>query len=669
MAIDQSQKGVLQKLSHVHPVYWMVLILLLAALLRVYGIYNISPPGLEHDEVANWLIDRAILDGNHAFYFTEAYGHEAGFHYLQAISVAILGDHALALRLPAAFAGLLLVAIHYTLVRRLFGLRVALISAAFLTVLFWGVFYSRLGLRAILLPLVSGLSLFCWWEAWRLKRMPSRSFKQQTAIRWLLSSAEFYFVLAGLLAGLTLYTYMAARAVPIFYLFFILYLAFFHRTELIQCRRGLLLFVLIFVIIAAPLVIFLLNNPGAEFRISEVDAPLRALRDRDLQPVLTNSLKIMGMFGFSGDPLWRQNVAGRPVFGPVLALLFYAGIIVALWRWKRPRYAFLILWLGTAAAPSIVTVDAPSTIRMVNALLIVTVFPAIVIHKMPWFSTKMPKLSTVGPYLLALLLVFAHIWWTAQGVFHIWPVNDEVQFVWQASLTETAAYLDAAEDDSPVTIAGWSPATLDPTTMLLSMKRRDLDLRYTGSDSQSQPIRSLIIPGSESATEIRITRPDIREFSPDLESQLTEWGARMEAQDSFVLYELPTTFNVAPQVAVPTFFGDHLRFLGYSYSDHASSCSSGVCRILSFWRVQQPPDTSLSFFLHATDEQGNLLAQDDGLDAPAHHWRSGDIIVQNHLLDLNQLDVDSFRLGVYVPQTGRRLLLPDGADYFSFSLP
>ncbi len=42
---------------------WVVLILLLAAGLRIYGVYRISPPGLEHDEVANWLIDRAILDG------------------------------------------------------------------------------------------------------------------------------------------------------------------------------------------------------------------------------------------------------------------------------------------------------------------------------------------------------------------------------------------------------------------------------------------------------------------------------------------------------------------------------------------------------------------------------------------------------------------------------
>ena len=86
----------------------LVLILLIAFAYRVIGITAVSPPGLEHDEVANWLIVQDILAGKHAIYFTRAYGHEAGFHYLQAGSITVLGDNALALRLPAFFAGLLL---------------------------------------------------------------------------------------------------------------------------------------------------------------------------------------------------------------------------------------------------------------------------------------------------------------------------------------------------------------------------------------------------------------------------------------------------------------------------------------------------------------------------------------------------------------------------------
>ncbi len=79
-------------------------------------------------------------------------------------------------------------------------------------------------------------------------------------------------------------------------------------------------------------------------------------------------------------------------------------------------------------------------------------------------------------------------------IFHTWPENEEVQFVWQAALTETAAFLDQESGIDQAAVGGWSPATLDPATMLLSMRRRDLRLRYFGSDSMVDPVSTLIIP-------------------------------------------------------------------------------------------------------------------------------------------------------------------------------
>ena len=177
--------------SPAHLRIWVLLVLLVAATLRLYGLNNLSPPGLAHDEVAHWLINRSILAGNHAVYFTEAYGHEASFHYIQTAFTVLLGDHALALRLPAAFAGLLGVAISYALTRRLFGVRIALIAAGLLAVLFWPVFYSRLGLRAISLPLLSGLSAYFWWQAWnegRVTHQPAHSPTRPLAHSLLLTS-------------------------------------------------------------------------------------------------------------------------------------------------------------------------------------------------------------------------------------------------------------------------------------------------------------------------------------------------------------------------------------------------------------------------------------------------------------------------------------------------
>ncbi|MFQ5398204.1 MAG: ArnT family glycosyltransferase [Anaerolineae bacterium] len=632
-------------------------ILLAAAVLRLH---RLTALGLEHDEVANWLIDRSILDqGNYAVYYTAAYGHEAGFHYLQAAFVALVGDHALALRLPAAFAGLLLVAVSYALARRMFSKDTALISAGLLAILFWPVFYSRLGLRAITLPLLSGLSAYFWWRAWRLgtgtRRLESKN--HPVAL-----SPHHLFTLSGLFAGLSLHTYMAGRAVPLFYGLFITYLAIFHWPDLKRRWHGILLFTVVMTAVSAPLFLYLQTNPGAEFRITEIDAPLRALQEGNIRPVLENSLKVLGMFGFRGDPLWRQNIAGLPVFEPIIATLFYLSLTVNLWRLQDSRYAFLLLWLLTSAIPSIVTINAPSTIRIINSLPILTLFPAQVIHISGQLSTVFPKLSTetpkIGGKLILTILLLYYIGGTVKNTFTVWPQNDEVQFVWQAALTDTAAYLDTSSDLTPTAIGGWSPATMDPPTMALSMRRDDLSLRYFGSDSMTAPINTLILPKESDA--VRIIRPNIREFAPDLEAQLILWGAKVERRATFTLYTLHFPPPLQPQYPDSANFEDQLLFLGYD--------APSPNHLITYWQVVASPTGSRRFFLHLLDANGNIISQHDSLDAPAMHWKPGDILVQHHALEPDTAVPVRFRLGVYNPDTCthgpcQNLLADDGAPF------
>ena len=169
------------------------------------------------------------------------------------------------------------------------------------------------------------------------------------------------------------------------------------------------------------------------------------------------------------------------MFDPVLALLFYAGVALCLWRWREPRHAFVLLWLAASVIPSLVTVDAPSTIRMINALPVLMLFPLLaasaatrwgksrygrsvkrnaarLIHFGPQLSTLWTRLSTdlvttLAGWALVLLLLY-HSWATVDGLWRVWPASDEVQFVWQAALTEAGAHLDAAADTGPV--ARWT---------------------------------------------------------------------------------------------------------------------------------------------------------------------------------------------------------------------
>ena len=707
----------------------LVALLLLATALRVVGLDNFpapqgaTPPGLEHDEVAHWLINRDILAGNHAIYFTEAYGHEALYHYLQAGFGALVGDHALGLRLPSAYLGVLLVAVGYALGRRLFGERVGWWSAAFLAVLFWPVFYSRLGLRAIALPVVSGLSAWAWWRAFAGGRgsgratnplpnplpkgegvpdplpnplpkgegmpnpLPNPLLKGE-GVPSLAPLHMGWVIASGALAGLSLYTYMAGRAVPIFYALFTVYLALFHRPAFRARRRGLLLFWLALAAVALPLAGFLLTNPGAEVRIAEVDAPLRALLAGDLRPLLANAVAIAGGFAVRGDPLWRQGIAGRPVFDPVLGLLFYVGIALCLWRWREPRHAFALLWLAAAAVPSLVTVDAPSTIRMINALPLLMPLPLLALaagerllqaHQRPPVKSKLPRLIHFYPQLstlwttlstdlitglangLLLLLLLYHAWATVDGLWRVWPANDEVQFVWQAALTEAGAFLDAAAETGPVAIGGWTPATMDPPTMELTLRRDDLALGFF------DPTTSLLLPDPADGA-ARLLRPVILPLAPELAALTGPWttlpeGAAPGRQFAFYRYE--TLPPLRPTVAADAVFGGEVRLLGY---DPGPTCadSTAPCTLVTYWRVLAPTGEPRRLFLHLAGPDGAPLAQDDRLGAPAEHWRPGDTVVQ--LLTLPRTGGE-LRLGVYDPTDGRRLPTAAVADYVVVALP
>lgn len=635
----------------------LILILLAASAFRFIGLDNFptprgaTPPGLEHDEVAHWLINQDILAGQHAIYFTEAYGHEALYHYLQAGFGALVGDHALALRLPSAYFGILLVAVSYALARRLFGVRVALWSAAFLSVLFWPVFYSRLALRAISLPVFSGLAAYWWWRAFPFKAdvvgstgFEGRAVANGTGMWWLFA--------AGVLAGLSLHTYMAARAVPIFFALYSLYLLLFHRVTFRGNWRGIALFWLALLVVAAPLVMYLLANPGAEERIAEVDAPLRALIAGDVKPVLENAIRIAGMFGVEGDPLWRQNVAGQPVFDPVLGFLFYAGVALSLWRWRDPHHAFLLLWLVASVIPSLVTIDAPSSIRIINLLPVLMAFPLVFIHSVPYLSTLREKLSTdLGTRLVSVglgaLLGFS-AWITYTGLWRVWPANDEVRFVWQAALTEAAAYLDQSQASGPVAVGGWTPETMDPPTMALTLRRDDLSLRYF------DPLQSLILPVSSDGEPIRIVSPAIMPVAAPLQGLIREWE---DLRGDFVLYEMPGQPAVEPDRPAEIVLGERLLFLGH---DVVEGCRlEERCEIVTYWRVLAPPGEPLRLFLHAVDDGGEPAAQDDRLGAPAKHWQAGDIVMQRLAVEITTPEM---RLGVYNPQSGQRLTTEAGED-------
>ena len=85
-------------------------VLLLAAAMRFLLLQEV-PPGLSQDEVLNADIASFIRQGYYALFFAEGYGHEPLYHYWSVPFQVLLGDNVLSIRLPAAYLGLLLIAL------------------------------------------------------------------------------------------------------------------------------------------------------------------------------------------------------------------------------------------------------------------------------------------------------------------------------------------------------------------------------------------------------------------------------------------------------------------------------------------------------------------------------------------------------------------------------
>ena len=135
-------------------------ITLIAVLARFWGIWHI-PPGLHFDEAFECVQALDVLHGHrYPVFFEGNYGVEPTLIYLIALFFRLFGMSDLAGRLIAAAVGALTVPALHLLLRTVFwrqgrerAIRLGLLSALTLAVLYWHVHFSRLGIEPILVPL------------------------------------------------------------------------------------------------------------------------------------------------------------------------------------------------------------------------------------------------------------------------------------------------------------------------------------------------------------------------------------------------------------------------------------------------------------------------------------------------------------------------------------
>lgn len=334
----------------------------LGVALRLYGL-GALPYGLFHDEAWEGLDGLRVLDGAHPLYFPDNNGREPIFVYLLALTLRVFGRNPLGIRAAALVFGVLTLPATYFLGRAWGGRRVGLLSTAILAGMLWHVQLSRVGFRAVALPLFIALGLGCAALALR-----SRSFRLAVA--------------AGLGLGLCLYTYTAARFVPLALLGMVAYGLIWHRHGMRGRWKLVGVMLAVTCLTMLPLAVYSLQHQDSAFTRSGDVAIWNNMglhQGSTLFGALAKSLmRTLGMFTWRGDVAWRHNVPHRPVFDPLLALAFLGGLGLAVTRWRScPAGALSVIWVAAMSLPTLLSEDAPHFLRATGVLPVVVLLPAL----------------------------------------------------------------------------------------------------------------------------------------------------------------------------------------------------------------------------------------------------------------------------------------------------
>lgn len=374
----------------------MLLAVAVAALFRFWRLGS-WPPGLYRDEAYYALDALDVLAGKLAVFFPANNGREPIFIYLVAASIALFGATALAGRLVAATAGALATIPTYLLANAWFGRLAGLLAAFLWAITFWSVHLGRIGMRVGLLP--PALALAFW--------AGTRAYRDGRAGSWFL---------AGLLYGLTFYTYLAARVTPLLMALLVAYLLLTGRRKPLWSDGRVLWAVLAAALVVAPLGVVALGDPALILgRAGQVSVFNPEVNGGDLIGTLAGQTgRALGMFIWRGDPILRHNAllsydailpqdgpAGRPVFDWLMAGPFLIGVLWCLRHWRRAPAMALLLWQLVMLLPTILAEDTPHFLRSAGLLPGTVFLPAIGLAAI-WNWGRAPRLLRQGTVVLLL---------------------------------------------------------------------------------------------------------------------------------------------------------------------------------------------------------------------------------------------------------------------------
>jgi 4-amino-4-deoxy-L-arabinose transferase-like glycosyltransferase len=354
---------------------------LLALVLRVAALDNV-PYALGGDEAWHGLLARQVLAGQLRNPFSMGYmSMPTAYYWPLSWSLWLVGDTVTGLRLPAALAGTITVPILYLFARDLWGRRTALLSAVLMATYDYHIHFSRLGANNVWDPLFIVLTL------WALDRgLGGNSFDpaprgegsqvgerpgEPSSLR------ARYFLLAGLVMGLSTLFYTGARLLPLLAGIYVVFVWLRRRKQVARLGVHVTLLVLAYVTVAGPMLSYALSHPNEwNARLNQVGIIQSGWLEREPELVGESTAQILaeqflraaGAFHYFPDrTAWYG--AERPLLGLVAGAFAVLGMAWAAVHWRDRRYFLVLLWFWSVIITGgMLTESPPSSQRLVIAI-------------------------------------------------------------------------------------------------------------------------------------------------------------------------------------------------------------------------------------------------------------------------------------------------------------
>ncbi len=265
----------------------------------------------------------------------------------------------------------------------------AVLGSLTLATSYWAIVMGRLGLRTELATVLMVPIVWAFLKGWQTNRPRG-------------------FITAGVLLGMLGYTYSAARLLPVILVLTIIPELFTgpKRIKTIVLQIGLM--ALTALIIYLPMLWYLYTHP-ALFTERAFSVMIWNFLDTPGDIALEmgrNVLRIGGFFCCVGSPNPIFGLPDYPGIQWLLTPFLLIGLIGTIAQWQQIFPRLVVIWWLVGLFPSIISIEAPHTLRMMVALI-----PSVILIALgpfylgQWLSTKNAKFTPAKLYPVALIII------------------------------------------------------------------------------------------------------------------------------------------------------------------------------------------------------------------------------------------------------------------------